>query len=147
MARRPSPACGLTSSEGTYDLQLTRYDEKRGRATFYMTGMAHSPTSATGAEELTPGDLPFLRFAPEAQELFDGWRAELERKLRADEGHPVLLSQLAKYRSLMPSLALIGSLIDAVTGGPCGPVSRAAAEQAIAWCSHRKRTRGGSMRR
>ena len=103
--------------------------------------------ATVGAEELTPEDLPFLRFAPEAQELFDGWRAELERKLRADEDHPVLLSHLAKYRSLMPSLALIGSLIDAVTGGPCGPVSRAAAEQAIAWCSHRKRTRGGSMRR
>ncbi len=29
-----------------YDLQLTRYDERR--ATFYTTGMEHSPTSATG---------------------------------------------------------------------------------------------------
>ena len=32
-----------------YDLQLTRYDERGWRATFYMTGMEHSPTSATGA--------------------------------------------------------------------------------------------------
>jgi hypothetical protein len=31
-----------------YDLQLTRYDEKGWRATFYTTGMEHSPTSATG---------------------------------------------------------------------------------------------------
>ena len=31
-----------------YDLQLTRYDEKSWRATFYTTGMEHSPTSATG---------------------------------------------------------------------------------------------------
>src|SRR2546426_7398396 len=31
-----------------YDLQLTRYDERGWRATFYMTGMEHSPTSATG---------------------------------------------------------------------------------------------------
>jgi hypothetical protein len=31
-----------------YDLQLTRYDEKGWRATFYTTGMKHSPTSATG---------------------------------------------------------------------------------------------------
>ena len=30
-----------------YDL-LTRYDEKSWRATFYTTGMEHSPTSATG---------------------------------------------------------------------------------------------------
>jgi hypothetical protein len=38
-----------------YDLQLTRYDEKGWRATFYTTGMEHSPTSATGTRwERTP---------------------------------------------------------------------------------------------
>src|SRR5213595_3023193 len=31
-----------------YDLQLTRYDERGWRATFYASGMAHSLTSATG---------------------------------------------------------------------------------------------------
>jgi hypothetical protein len=31
-----------------YDLQLTRYEEKGWRATFYTTGMEHSLTSATG---------------------------------------------------------------------------------------------------
>ena len=30
-----------------YDLQLTRYDERGWRATFYTTGMENSPTSAT----------------------------------------------------------------------------------------------------
>ena len=39
----------------SYDLQLTRYDERGWRATFYTTGMEHSPTSATGtAWERTP---------------------------------------------------------------------------------------------
>jgi len=28
-----------------YDLQLTQYDERGWRATFYTTGMEHSPTS------------------------------------------------------------------------------------------------------
>ena len=38
-----------------YDLQLTPYDEKGWRATFYTTGMEHSPTSATGTGwERTP---------------------------------------------------------------------------------------------
>ena len=38
-----------------YDLQLTQYDERGWRATFYTTGMEHSPTSATGTGwELTP---------------------------------------------------------------------------------------------
>jgi len=31
-----------------YDLQLTQYDERGWRATFYTTGMEHSPMSATG---------------------------------------------------------------------------------------------------
>src|SRR5262249_16047827 len=31
-----------------FDLQLTQYDERGWRATFYTTGMGHSPTSAKG---------------------------------------------------------------------------------------------------
>lgn len=38
-----------------YDLQLTRYDNRGWRATFYTTGMEHSPTSAIGTSwEKTP---------------------------------------------------------------------------------------------
>jgi hypothetical protein len=38
-----------------YDLQLTRYHERGWRATFYTSGMEHSPTSATAsAWERTP---------------------------------------------------------------------------------------------
>jgi len=92
--------------------------------------------AALGAEELTPEELPFLRFEAEAQECFDAWRGDLEQTLRAEEDHPVLLSHVAKYRSLMPSLALIGHLIDGVAGGPPGPVSRAAAARAVAWCEY-----------
>lgn len=38
-----------------YDLQLTRYDDRGWRATFYVTGMEHSPTAETrSAFEATP---------------------------------------------------------------------------------------------
>ena len=38
-----------------YDLQLTQYDDRGWRASFYTTGMEHSPTRATGsAWEPTP---------------------------------------------------------------------------------------------
>jgi hypothetical protein len=38
-----------------FDLQLTRYDKRGWRATFYTTGMEHSLTSATGTGwERTP---------------------------------------------------------------------------------------------
>ena len=36
----------------------------------------------------------------------------------------------------MPSLALIFHLIDGVDAGPRGPVSRAAATRAAAWCEY-----------
>jgi hypothetical protein len=40
-----------------FDLQLTRYDERGWRATFYTTGMEHAPTSATGTGwERTTGE-------------------------------------------------------------------------------------------
>ncbi len=38
-----------------YDISLTRYDERGWRATFYVTGVEHSATGATGtAWEPTP---------------------------------------------------------------------------------------------
>lgn len=38
-----------------YDVQLTQYNERGWRATFYVTGMEHSATSATAsAWEATP---------------------------------------------------------------------------------------------
>ena len=51
------PGSGTSPWECTsgFDLQLTRYDERGWRATFYTTGMEHSPTSATGTGwERTP---------------------------------------------------------------------------------------------
>ena len=41
-----------------FDLQLTRYDEHGWRATFYVIGMEHSPTSnwlRLGADALASG--------------------------------------------------------------------------------------------
>lgn len=78
------------------------------------------------------GALPFLRFTPEAQKAFDAWRGRLELQLRGDAEHPVLISHLAKYRSLMPSLALLFHLVDA----GAGPVDVAAAQRAADWCTY-----------
>jgi hypothetical protein len=49
-----------------FDLQLTQFDERGWRATFYTSGMEHSPTSATGTGwERTPWQ-PTQRAAWEA---------------------------------------------------------------------------------
>lgn len=56
--------------------------------------------------------LPGLRFSSYAQHLFDAWRSKLESRLRSDDREsPVFESHLAKFRSLVPSLALIFHLI------------------------------------
>jgi hypothetical protein len=45
-----------------HDLQLTRHADRGWRATFYTTGMEHSPTSAPGtAWERTPRQLSRAR--------------------------------------------------------------------------------------
>jgi len=64
------------------------------------------------------GNIPYLRFAPDAQVEFSRWRAALETRLRTEELHPALETCLAKYRSLIPSLALLIHLADSPEGGP-----------------------------
>lgn len=77
-----------------------------------------------------------FRFASDAQELFIEWLAELEAKIRGDELHPALISHLSKYRSLMPSLALLFHLAESAGGGDAGTVSLRSAKRAAAWCEY-----------
>ena len=93
------------------------------------------------AETIAPGPhdgIPALRFSPEAQGLFDNWRAELERRLRAPDMEltPAFESHLAKYRSLMPSLALIFYLVETASEAGSGAVDLPAARRAAAWCDY-----------
>ena len=88
------------------------------------------------------GPIPFVQFADDAQELWDVWRLELEQRLRSSEldRTPALEAHLAKYRSLMPSLALLSHLADVVSIGSTSanihPVSLDAARSAAAWCDY-----------
>jgi len=78
-------------------------------------------------------EIPFLRFSLDAQGHFDEWRTDLEMKLRAHEEHQAFESHLAKYRSLLLSLALIFHLIEITSSEPSS-VSLRAAQMAAAWC-------------
>jgi hypothetical protein len=92
-----------------------------------------------GADGEAEEGIPAVRFTDEAQEVFDRWRDELEVRLRTTELPPALESHLAKYRSLMPSLALVFQLIEYVDGtGEGGAVGLRAALQAAAWCEYLK---------
>ncbi|MBI4517559.1 MAG: DUF3987 domain-containing protein [Deltaproteobacteria bacterium] len=81
-------------------------------------------------------EIPALRFAPYAQALFDEWREQLEVRLRgADlDAFPAYESHVAKYRSLMPALALVFHLLGVVSNQTePGPVTLAAARLAATW--------------
>jgi putative DNA primase/helicase len=78
------------------------------------------------------GSIPVVRFSEDAQLLFDIWRESLELRLRGDHEHPTLEAHLAKYRSLVPSLALILHL----TEHRDGPVEKLALERALAWAEY-----------
>ena len=85
---------------------------------------------------LDGGDIPAVRFVAEAQELFNEWLTKLEKQLRSPElvAQPAFESHLAKYRSLMPSLALLFHLVDTVGSGVGSAVSLQAARLAASWC-------------
>jgi putative DNA primase/helicase len=95
----------------------------------YLDGL----TGATVAAEMdTSLSIPFLRFARDAQEQFDPWRAELEGKLRSDTEHPAFEAHVSKYRKLVPALALLIHLANRDTG----PISLAALEKSFRWATY-----------
>jgi Protein of unknown function (DUF3987) len=99
-----------------------------------LDGLDPDDFGASGEEEES---IPAVRFTDEAQKGFDQWRDELEDRLRTAEIPPALESHLAKYRSLMPSLALIFQLIEFVDGtGEDGAVELRAVLQVAAWCKY-----------
>lgn len=85
-----------------------------------------------GATDPGDGGIPFVRFDDAAQERFDDWRAGLELRLRAGDLAPAVESHLAKYRSLVPSLALLFHLVDEGTGG----VGERCIVRALAWAEY-----------
>ena len=89
---------------------------------------------------------PYLRFEADAQRRFDVWRCDLEQRLREGGNHPAIESHLAKYRSLVPSLALILHLLD----GHVGTIGDDAVAKVIGWStyleSHARRLYAGVTR-
>lgn len=94
---------------------------------------------------MNPATPLVLGFSPDGQELFNEWWTRLGKKLRSGEEQQAVLSHLSKYRSLMPSLALLFELADWASTDGCelGSISLDHARQAAAFCvyleSHARR--------
>lgn len=77
-----------------------------------------------------------LHFSEEAQLLADAWREALEKRLCTENMSPIFEAHISKYRSLMPSLALIFSLVHSfdTTGSQPTEVDTDSVRLAIKWC-------------
>jgi hypothetical protein len=113
--------------------------EAKNRAYEVFKGLANLDAEAFGASFATDEgeEVPHVRFDAEAQEIFDGWRAEFEPRFRAGDLPAAIESHFMKYRSLFASLALIFEAVD-FTGGKSsgGAVGKSNALRAAAWCEY-----------
>jgi putative DNA primase/helicase len=84
---------------------------------------------------LNPENPLHLMFSPEAQCFFQKWLTEwMNIELANEELDQSLLAHFSKYRSLMPSLALLFSLAD----GNLDTVGVEHSKQAADWCTYLK---------
>jgi len=90
-----------------------------------------------GATQGEHDDRPFFRFDEAGQAVFNEWLTELQTATIPTEENPLMVEHFGKFRSLMPSLALVFHLIDIANGSAeRGPVSQRAALLAVNWCEY-----------
>ena len=77
-------------------------------------------------------DIPYLRFAEDAQAIFLRWLEGHENRLRNEDMPECMEAHLGKYPSLVPSIALVVHLAE----GNSGPVDLTSVTKAIAWAKY-----------
>ena len=111
---------------------IDRYPNKQAKERAYSVFDSLAELEAQRNED---GSVKGLRFTPDAQAVFNAWREALEMEMRADDIHPAMEQHLAKYRSLMPSLALLLELAD---NHQAQAVGVDAVNKAVKWCEYLK---------
>ena len=106
--------------------------EARRKANAVFEALNALAPASIGAQQDEFSPVPFLRFHGEALVMFREWRETWEAKLRGSDLHPALESHLAKYRKLVPGLALSLHLAD----GGSGAVGKRPTLQALAWAEY-----------
>ena len=117
--------------------------EAKNRAHEIIMSLADMDFTKVGATDGT--SRPYFNFSEQGQAVFNEWLTGLESKIR-QESNPLISEHLAKYRSLMPSVALVLHLVDVAGSGVPGSVTNEAAIKAAGWCeyleSHARRVYG-----
>jgi hypothetical protein len=102
-----------------------------------IDGLSFRDYGTQSPEPLYEGQyvIPFFRLSPEAQPFFHDWLKKLQAKLE-NQDHPLILQHLSKYKSLMPSLALIFHVVDYADGQREKSVTLPCVQKAAAWCTY-----------
>lgn len=82
----------------------------------------------------TDDDPQEWRFSPDAQAIFYEWLIPFETGIRGEDLHPALVSHFAKWRKLIPALALIFALVDTPDSG--GVIHERELIRALAWADY-----------
>jgi hypothetical protein len=110
--------------------------EAKNRAFAVFERLAAMDFTAHGATLEEGAKAPHFHFSPDAQRFFYDWLTTHEGKLRRNGEEPIMIEHLAKFRSLMPSLALIFHAIGVADGTASGPVTLRSAQRAAQWCDY-----------
>jgi Protein of unknown function (DUF3987) len=116
---------------------IDRYPESKAREAAWQaferaSKLDLSAALALGAHKGQYDQAPFLRFTEEARDEFLDWRKPMERTLRTGGLSPALEGHLAKFRKVVPALALINHIAD----GDHGDVTQVATVRALAFAGY-----------
>ena len=114
------------------------YPNKADKQRVYaiLQALAELDFTQCGAIKGEYDDRPYFRFDDAGQGVFNDWLTELQTVKLQREENPLMVEHFGKFRSLMPSLALIFHCIDIADGKASGSISAAAAKLAVEWCKY-----------
>jgi putative DNA primase/helicase len=110
----------------------SRWREKAWEVFQRASTLLDAEAIGMGAGRGSYDSIPAFRFDAAAHDDFLGWRTDLERRLRSGTLSPVMEGHLAKFRKLVPALALVNHLADAGQG----PVGQNALLRALAFTAY-----------
>ena len=106
------------------------------RAFDIMRALAELDFIQHGAIKGEYDERPYFRFDDAGQEVFNAWLTDLQTIKIQKEENPLMCEHFGKFRSLMPSLALIFHCIDLADGKTTGNVTAKSARLAVIWCKY-----------
>lgn len=103
------------------------YPNKADKQRVYaiLQALAELDFTQCGAMQGGYDDRPYFRFDDAGQTVFNDWLTELQTIKLQKEENPLMVEHFGKFRSLMPSLALIFHCIDIADGKASGSIGKA----------------------